>query len=72
MADVTYTEVVKLVDQLKPEEKQALVKHLQEEEVRRRTPEEFRALFESVIIDAAPADPNFSFRREDWYGDDDR
>lgn len=72
MADVLYDDVVKLADQLKPEEQEALVHHLQEQAARRLTPAEFQALFETLIFNPGPVDPNYSFRREDWYSDDER
>lgn len=73
MAQIIYTEVVRLAEQLTPEEQDALAMHLQEIAQRRQlTKDERKALFESMIVDLGTVSSDFSFRREDWYGDDGR
>ncbi len=70
---VSYSEVVKLVDQLTPQEQRALFAYLQERaHYRQLTAQERTALFDSLIVDLGPVSPDFSDRREDWYGDDER
>jgi hypothetical protein len=65
--------LVELVDQLKPEEQQVMMTHLQEKASRQKlSNEEFRVLFNSHMIDLGPISSNYSFSREDWYGDDGR
>jgi hypothetical protein len=73
MADVTFTEVLRLAEQLKPEEQEALVEHLRTlAKQRQLTPEEKKALLRSMIIDVGQVLPGYSDHREDWYGDDGR
>ena len=73
MAGITYEEVVRLAEQLAPLEQVALIDHLQLIAQRRRlTIKERKALFETLVIDLGPVSPDFSDRREDWYGDDER
>ena len=73
MADMTYEEVVKLAEELTAEEQEALAAHLQTLARQRRLNREERlALFRSMIVDLGPLSPDFSFHREDWYGDDER
>jgi len=61
------------VERLAPVEQDALLEHLQEiARHRQLTAEERIALLQAAIIDLAPASPDFSFRREDEYGDDER
>lgn len=65
--------VVILAEQLSDEEQRALVARLLE---KRPNPndlsyEEWEAIFDSMIMPGAPG-PDWSDRREDWYGDDGR
>jgi hypothetical protein len=72
MSQIEYEQVVTLAEQLTPIEQQALIAHLSELGKRRELrPEEWKALFESIIIDR-PISGEISFRREDWYSDDGR
>ena len=69
---ITFDNLLELAEQLKPEEKQSLIEHLQQEtKPRRLSKEEFKDLLHSMIIDLPLAQP-FSLRREDWYDDDGR
>ena len=72
MSDVTLEAVVELADRLRPDEQQALIRHLQQLSVQLITPEEFKRSFESLSVDLGPISGDFSFRREDWYGDGER
>lgn len=73
MAQVAYEQVIRLVDQLTPQEQEALVAYLQDRATHRRlTTGERRALFESMTVDLGPVSPDVSLRRADWYGDDER
>ena len=72
MSQAAYKEVVRLVDQLSPEERQSLVEHLQR--LAQRVgfePDEWLARLEQVQVNIPPG-PKFSDRREDWYDDDGR
>jgi hypothetical protein len=73
MVGVTYEEVVRLAELLDPLEQIALIDHLQSIAQRRKlTVKERKALFETLVTDLGPVSPDFSDRREDWYGDDER
>ena len=73
MSDEAYAEVIRLVEQLTPVEQDALLEHLQEiAQNRQLTAEEREALLDAAVIDLGPVSPDFSFRREDWYDDDER
>lgn len=73
MTDITYAEVVKFAEQLPPHELNALIEHLEElARQRQLTVEERLALFKSMTVDLGPVSPNFSDKRADWYGDDER
>ena len=73
MADVTFSEVVRLAEQLKPAEQEALVEHLRAlAKQRQLTAEEKKALLRSMIIDVGQVLPGYSDRRDDWYGDEGR
>lgn len=73
MVQAVYQEIVKLFEQLTPQEQDALVTHLQElAQHRQLTKEERKALFESMSVDLGTVSSDFSFRREDWYGNDER
>jgi hypothetical protein len=65
--------LVDLVDQLKPEEQQILINHLHEKSGQQRlSDEEFQRHFKSLMADLGPIPSDYSFSREDWYGDDGR
>lgn len=67
MAQATYTEVVKLAEQLSLSEQQALITHLLElAKHRELSSDERKRLFESIIVDIPPGEA-FSLNREDWY-----
>lgn len=73
MTDMTYQEIVRLAEELTAEEQETLAAHLQTLARQRRLDQDERlALFQSMIVDLGPVSPDFSFRREDWYGDDER
>jgi lipoprotein NlpI len=64
MASVTYERVIRLAEQLTPQEQEALVAHLQQlAQQRQLTKQERKALFASMIVDLGPVSPDFSFRR---------
>jgi hypothetical protein len=73
MAQAAYEQVIRLVEQLSPQEQEALVAYLQERAKHRHlTTSERKALFESMTVDLGPVSPDISLRRADWYGDDER
>jgi hypothetical protein len=73
MADVTFTEVLRLAEQLSPEEQAALVEYLHNlAKQRQLTVEEKKALFKSMMVDVGAVLPGYSDRRADWYDDDGR
>ena len=69
---VTYLQLAVQERELTVEEKWMMLKHYQKvQEERELTYEEWKALFElSMLHIGLPED--FSDRREDWYGDDER
>ena len=78
MADVTFDEVVHLVNQLTPEEQKALIALL-EAEVRQRetqrnipTQDDFNQTFGLLVFDPGPWPAGLSLRREDEYEDTER
>jgi hypothetical protein len=72
MSQITYDAIVRLAEQLSPEEQKALIKHLQEvAKLRELSFEEWKALFDSMKDDR-PVVGDISPRREDWYDDDGR
>ncbi len=72
MADVTYSEVVRLAEQLTPQELKALIDHLEElARQRQLTKEERMALLDASILSVPVAEVP-SARREDWYDDSGR
>lgn len=72
MVSVTYDSVVRLTEQLSPQDQEALIEHLQNIVNQRKLSfEEWKTLFDS-IKDDTPVIADFSPRREDWYDDDGR
>ncbi len=70
---IPYETLVELVDQLDAEQKRQLVAHLSEgAQSRKLTAEEKISISRSMTLNLGPISPNFSDRREDWYGDDGR
>jgi hypothetical protein len=72
MTETKLLEVLKLVEQLTPQEREALISQLQQlSKERKLTKAERRASLEAAIRhDSVLHEP--SPRREDWYGDDGR
>ncbi len=67
MAVITYDAVVKLVEQLSPQEQQALVEHLQAIAKQRQLSfEEWKTLYDSMKDDT-PIVADFSPRRECFF-----
>lgn len=65
MTDVTFEEVAKLADRLSPEDRQALIAHLQERSQQRELSfEEWEVLYDSLKV-STPVLQDFSNRRED-------
>ncbi len=72
MNAVSYAEVVRMAEQLTPDEQKALFEYLKRVVHQRElSQEEWEALFDSLKIDQ-PVNSTYSMRREDWYGDDGR
>lgn len=65
MADITFEDVLELAEQLSPEEQARLIEELQlKHQHPKRPPLRF------PVDDLGPWPEAFSFRREDWYGDE--
>ena len=71
MADITLDEVVQLADKLTPEERQALIVHVQKHS-HEDTAKEFDELFGLLVFDVDKWPEALTLRREDEYGDTDR
>ncbi len=70
---IEFEKLVELVDQLPFDQRLHLIQHLtQQAQERQLTPKEKIELLNSTIHDLGSISPDFSFRREDWYGDDGR
>lgn len=70
---IEFEKLMELVDQLPFEQRQYLVQHITEKALDRQlTPKEKIELLNSTVHDLGDISPDFSFRREDWYGDDGR
>lgn len=70
---IEFEKLMELVDQLPFEQRQYLVQHITEKSLDRQlTPKEKIELLNSTVHDLGDISPDFSFRREDWYGDDGR
>ena len=67
MSDINFDDVVKLADQLSPEEQQALLEHLQ---AKRKLPR--RPPLDLLVFDVGPWPEGMTLRREDEYDDDGR
>jgi hypothetical protein len=66
MPGTRFEEVARLAEQLRPDEQQALVEHLQNlSRSRQLSAQEKRALFETLIVDLGPWPEGWSFRRRD-------
>lgn len=73
MPTPTYAEVLRLAEQLTPDEQRALAARLQVSAARTQmSAEEWMARFEALIVTGHKPGPNLSFSREDWYDDDGR
>lgn len=73
MTTTLYHQVLELIERLSVQEQESLVAHLQQLARRRQlSKSERKELFKKLVIDLGPASPDFSFRRQDWYGDDER
>ena len=69
---IPYETLVALVEQLSPDEQRDLLRRLQGRARQQAlTDEEWRAAFQSLLIDA-PMSGDFPIRRADWYDDDGR
>ncbi|MCZ7538993.1 MAG: hypothetical protein M5U29_03560 [Anaerolineae bacterium] len=68
MVEGTYQQVIRLAEQLTPQEQRTLVAYLQNLRRHGLPKEERLSLFESMLTDLGPVSPDFSFRREDWCG----
>jgi hypothetical protein len=72
MSEISYEEVRRMADQLSHAERQALILYLLEAtEGEELTTEDRMALFDASMISGVFM-PDYSDRREDWYGDDGR
>lgn len=70
---IEYDKLVELVDQLSVDQQQNLIQHLsQQANTRILTAQEKVELLNSTIHDLGDIPADFSFSREDWYGDDGR
>jgi hypothetical protein len=70
---IEFDKLVELVDQLPDEQQLNLVQHvLQRPKDRTLTPQEKIELLNSTVHDLGSIPVDFSFSREDWYGDDGR
>ena len=70
MAEVTYDQVVRLAEQLMPQEQQALIAHLQTISKQRELSfEVWKTLFDSLKDDSLIIS-DISPRRVDWYDDE--
>lgn len=73
MSAPVYATVLELLDHLTVSEQHALFEYLQQ-----RLPPlplsqaEFEAALQAMTLDMGPVSPDYSDRREDWYGDDGR
>ena len=70
---IEFDKLVELVDQLPIEQRLNLIQHLaQNTNSRVLTPHEKIELLNSTVHDLGAVPIDFSFSREDWYGDDGR
>jgi hypothetical protein len=68
---IEYEKLVELVDQLSVDQQQNLIQHLAQQ-ANILTAQEKVELLNSTIHDLGEIPADFSFSREDWYGDDGR
>jgi hypothetical protein len=72
MTEITFAEIVALVDQLSPQDQTSLTAYLLDAARKRKlSADEKMKLLRSIQIDAEVLEEP-SIRREDWYGDDGR
>jgi hypothetical protein len=73
MVTTLYQEVIRLIDRLPSVEQTAVKDYLDAispfDDI---SDEEFNQLLDSVIIDLGTVPADYSFRREDWYDDNNR
>ena len=70
---VSYDTVLKLVERLSEAQQRTLMLHLLRQFAPSAlSPEDKIRLLHSMSIDLGPISPDYSDRREDWYGDDGR
>lgn len=68
---IDYETLVQLVEQLPaPKRRELLLRLLKSPEA--STAVERLALFDELVVDLGPVQPDYSDRREDWYGEDER
>lgn len=71
MTQATFDEVRRLAEQLSPEEQKALADYLEERTSRSNlSPDDKKALWQSIVVDIGSWPEDWSLRREDWYDDD--
>lgn len=72
MSEITFDDIVQMVDRLSPQEQTLLFAHLLETAQKRQlSVQEKMRLLRAVQIDVAVIEEP-SVRREDWYGEDGR
>ncbi|MCC6801241.1 MAG: hypothetical protein IT319_00040 [Anaerolineae bacterium] len=70
---IPFETLVELVEQLPSDQQQALLIHLLDKTKNRPTSAaDKKALLESMMVDLGAVSPEYSDRRDDWYGDDGR
>ena len=71
--EIHYETLMSLVDQLPEEDRHNLLMHLlTEAKAQHLTSAQRLALFDTMTVDLGTVSPNYSDRREDWYGNDER
>ncbi len=71
--DISYETLVSLVDKLPDEQQHDLLRRLLDKARNQAlTVNDRLALLESMTVNLGPVLPDYSDRREDWYGDDGR
>lgn len=64
---IDFDELVQLVDQLAPSAKRQLLMHLQDQTTTQTADGKWDEIFEAAVMSVGSVNPDFSFRREDWY-----